>query len=127
MPTRCASAFPCVGTKQACFYSETECCLELGGGLKGTQFVIMSSVKLLTLEGPEVEKGSWRNRRAEELIDALPYFDKEYEDPQYKDEVQRLIQEEMKRSVKKPASFLADLPVAPVANFAVRMGLQDRV
>eukprot|EP00271_Cylindrocystis_brebissonii_P004975 TRINITY_DN16932_c0_g1_i1.p1 TRINITY_DN16932_c0_g1~~TRINITY_DN16932_c0_g1_i1.p1 ORF type:complete len:249 (+),score=53.32 TRINITY_DN16932_c0_g1_i1:194-940(+) len=71
----------------------------------------------LMLEGGqdgESVQYSWRNARSEELIDALPYFDQEYEDAAVKAEVKRLIQEEMKRGTKRPSDFFKSLPPAPV-------------
>lgn len=50
--------------------------------------------------------------KANEIIDALPYIDN-YGDPKVKADVDRLVEEEMQRSVKKPADFLKDLPPLP--------------
>eukprot|EP00897_Mesotaenium_endlicherianum_P008759 jgi/Mesen1/7911/ME000420S07054 len=74
----------------------------------------MDGRDVLMLEGA---KPVWRNTELEELLDSLPYFDKEYEDPKVKAEVNRLVQEEMRRSTKKPADFLAELPPAPTFDF----------
>ncbi|XP_028786854.1 pre-mRNA-splicing factor SPF27 homolog [Neltuma alba] len=52
-----------------------------------------------------------------EIIDALPYIDDDYADPRVKAEVDRLVEEEMRRSSKKPADFLKDLPPPPKFNF----------
>lgn len=52
-----------------------------------------------------------------EIIDALPYIDDEYGDPLVKQEVDRLVEEEMRRSSKKPSDFLKDLPPVPKFNF----------
>ncbi|OIV94159.1 hypothetical protein TanjilG_03609 [Lupinus angustifolius] len=52
-----------------------------------------------------------------EIIDALPYIDDDYGDPRVKQDVDRLIEEEMRRSTKKPADFLKDLPSLPNFNF----------
>ncbi|XP_016437836.1 pre-mRNA-splicing factor SPF27 homolog [Nicotiana tabacum] len=52
-----------------------------------------------------------------EVIDALPYIDDEYGDPKMKEEVDRLVEEEMRRSSKKPSDFLKDLPPLPKFNF----------
>lgn len=72
------------------------------------------SSKPLLLEGPSA---AWRAgaRGSEEgaVIDALPYFDKEYEDASLRAEVNRLVQEEMRRSKKRPADFLKELPPVP--------------
>ncbi|KAL0415897.1 UNVERIFIED_CONTAM: Pre-splicing factor SPF27 [Sesamum latifolium] len=48
-----------------------------------------------------------------EMIDALPYIDDDYGDPKVKEEVDRLVEEEMRRSSKKPSDFLKDLPPLP--------------
>ncbi|XP_024516903.1 pre-mRNA-splicing factor SPF27 homolog [Selaginella moellendorffii] len=50
------------------------------------------------------------------VVDALPYVDHEYADPQLKREVERLIDEEMSRSSKRPVDFLQDLPPLPSSN-----------
>lgn len=52
-----------------------------------------------------------------EIIDALPYIDDDYSDPRVKIEVDRLVEEEMRRSSKKPADFLKDFPPLPSSNF----------
>lgn len=54
-----------------------------------------------------------------EIIDALPYIDDDYANPRVKAEVDRLVEEEMRRSSKKPADFLKDLPPPPKFNFEV--------
>ncbi|OIV89420.1 hypothetical protein TanjilG_21895 [Lupinus angustifolius] len=52
-----------------------------------------------------------------DIIDALPYIDDDYGDPRVKYDVDRLIEEEMRQSTKKPADFLKDLPPLPNFNF----------
>ncbi|KAJ7975194.1 Pre-mRNA-splicing factor SPF27 [Quillaja saponaria] len=52
-----------------------------------------------------------------EIIDALPYIDNDYSDPRVKAEVDRLVEEEMRRSSKKPSDFLKELPPVPKFNF----------
>ncbi|CAA0842182.1 Pre-mRNA-splicing factor SPF27 homolog [Striga hermonthica] len=52
-----------------------------------------------------------------EIIDALPYIDDDYGNQVVKEEVDRLIEEEMRRSSKKPSDFLKDLPPLPKSNF----------
>ncbi|XP_075503530.1 pre-mRNA-splicing factor SPF27 homolog [Primulina tabacum] len=52
-----------------------------------------------------------------EIIDALPYIDDDYGDPTVKEEVDRLVEEEMRRSSKKPSDFLKGLPPLPKFNF----------
>ncbi|KAF7819948.1 pre-mRNA-splicing factor SPF27-like protein [Senna tora] len=52
-----------------------------------------------------------------EIIDALPYIDDDYADPRVKAEVDRLVEEEMRRSSKKPSDFLKDLLPLPKFNF----------
>ncbi|KAK4486104.1 hypothetical protein RD792_008772 [Penstemon davidsonii] len=51
------------------------------------------------------------------IIDALPYIDDDYGDPTVKEEVDRLVEEEMRRSTKKPSDFLKDLPPLPTSKF----------
>ncbi|KAK4436903.1 Pre-splicing factor SPF27 [Sesamum alatum] len=51
------------------------------------------------------------------MIDALPYIDDDYGDPKVKEEVDRLVEEEMRRSSKKPSDFLKDLPPLPKFKF----------
>ncbi|BAT72654.1 pre-mRNA-splicing factor SPF27 homolog [Vigna umbellata] len=52
-----------------------------------------------------------------EIIDALPYIDDDYADPRVKLEVDRLVEDEMRRSFKKPTDFLKDFPPLPSSNF----------
>lgn len=54
-----------------------------------------------------------------EIIDALPYIDDDYADPRVKLEVDRLVEDEMRRSSKKPTDFLKDFPPLPDFNFEV--------
>ncbi|KAI4350992.1 hypothetical protein L6164_005386 [Bauhinia variegata] len=53
----------------------------------------------------------------DEIIDALPYIDGDYNDPRVKFEVDRSVEEEMRRSSKRPADFLKDLPPVPKFSF----------
>lgn len=50
-------------------------------------------------------------------VDALPYIDHDYSDPKVKAEVDKLIEDEMRRSSKRPADFLAQLPPVPKFDF----------
>ncbi|GAQ86534.1 BCAS2 [Klebsormidium nitens] len=71
-------------------------------------------------DGPlQLEGGrSWRRGQMDEDIDALPYIDMQgVTDQSWKKEVERMIADEMKRSTKKPADYLAELPPAPTLNF----------
>ncbi|KAI4326259.1 hypothetical protein MLD38_031590 [Melastoma candidum] len=52
-----------------------------------------------------------------ETIDALPYIDDDYSNPSVEKEVKRLVEEEMRRSAKKPSDFLKDFPPLPELNF----------
>ncbi|KAL7092477.1 hypothetical protein ACP275_12G166900 [Erythranthe tilingii] len=52
-----------------------------------------------------------------QIIDALPYIDDDYGNPAVKEEVDRLVEDEMRRSSKKPSDFLKDLPPLPKSNF----------
>ncbi|XP_047965966.1 pre-mRNA-splicing factor SPF27 homolog [Salvia hispanica] len=51
------------------------------------------------------------------IIDALPYIDDDYSNPKVKEEVDRLVEEEMRLSSKKPSDFLKELPPLPTFNF----------
>lgn len=78
----------------------------------------MGSKEILMLEaGPGVSPPKWRAGDTGEFIDALPYIDHDYANTKVKAEVDRMVEEEMRRSTKKPADFLADLPPAPKINF----------
>ncbi|GLJ49978.1 hypothetical protein SUGI_1062980 [Cryptomeria japonica] len=78
----------------------------------------MGSKQVLMLEAaPDDLRSKWRGGISDELIDALPYIDHDYADPKVKAEVDRMVEEEMHRSTKKPADFLAELPPAPKLNF----------
>lgn len=61
----------------------------------------------------------WASAANAEVIDALPYIDDDYGNPLIKSEVDRLVEEEMRRSSKKPADFLKDLPPLPKFDFKV--------
>ncbi|KAL9150370.1 hypothetical protein ABFS82_12G164300 [Erythranthe guttata] len=52
-----------------------------------------------------------------QIIDALPYIDDDYGNPAVKEEVNRLVEDEMRRSSKKPSDFLKNLPPLPKSNF----------
>ncbi|KAK6921241.1 Pre-mRNA-splicing factor SPF27 [Dillenia turbinata] len=73
--------------------------------------------EILMLEAPPSQKPSWSRTPDAEIIDALPYIDDDYANPVVKDEVDRLVEEEMRRSSKKPSDFLNDLPPLPPRNF----------
>ncbi|KAL8489705.1 hypothetical protein ACS0TY_025554 [Phlomoides rotata] len=51
------------------------------------------------------------------IIDALPYIDDDYGNPKVKAEVDRLVEDEMRRSSAKPSDFLKSLPPLPTFNF----------
>lgn len=72
---------------------------------------------ILMLEAPPSSRPAWST--GAEVIDALPYIDEEYGDPQVKRDVDRLVEEEMARSSKKPSDFLKDLPPVPIFNLKV--------
>lgn len=61
----------------------------------------------------------WASASNAETIDALPYIDDDYANPAVKQQVDRLVEEEMRRSSKKPSDFLKDLPPLPKFNFEV--------
>ncbi|XP_058193692.1 pre-mRNA-splicing factor SPF27 homolog [Rhododendron vialii] len=72
---------------------------------------------ILMLEAPPAsEQQSYRSIGAE-IIDSLPYIDDDYGDPRVKAEVDRLVEDEMRRSSKKPSDFLKDLPSLPKSQF----------
>ncbi|KAL6319577.1 hypothetical protein AAG906_014253 [Vitis piasezkii] len=66
---------------------------------------------ILMLEAPP------QASRPAEFIDALPYIDDDYGHPKVKEEVDRLVEDEMRRSSKKPSDFLKDLPPLPPFGF----------
>ncbi|KAF5179654.1 Pre-mrna-splicing factor spf27-like protein [Thalictrum thalictroides] len=53
----------------------------------------------------------------EQIIDALPYIDDDYGNSKVKEEVDRLVEEEMRRNTKKPSDFLKSFPLAVKSNF----------
>lgn len=74
---------------------------------------------VLMLEAaPEASK-PWASAANAEVIDALPYIDDDYGNPLIKAEVDRLVEEEMRRSSRKPADFLKELPPLPKFDFEV--------
>ncbi|KAJ6841961.1 putative pre-mRNA-splicing factor SPF27-like protein [Iris pallida] len=74
--------------------------------------------EVLMLEAPpDPAREGWSTGRRDEAVDALPYIDEDYGDPRVKSEVDRLVEEEMRRSGKKPADFLRDLPPPPKFHF----------
>eukprot|EP00899_Mesostigma_viride_P002197 jgi/Mesvir1/11979/Mv00293-RA.1 len=60
-----------------------------------------------------VQSSRWGEGSMAPEIDALPYIDQQYGEPDLKAQVDALIEEEMKRSTKKPSDYLKDLPPAP--------------
>ncbi|KAL3529213.1 hypothetical protein ACH5RR_008535 [Cinchona calisaya] len=70
---------------------------------------------VLMLEAPPSQRPAWST--GAEVIDALPYIDDDYGNPRVKAEVDRLVEEEMRRSSKKPSDFLNDLPPLREFNF----------
>ena len=76
---------------------------------------------VLMLEAaPEASK-PWASAANAEVIDALPYIDDDYGNPLIKAEVDRLVEEEMRRSSRKPADFLKELPPLPKFDFEVNL------
>ncbi len=72
------------------------------------------------LEAPPAPSGApWRAPPDAEAVDALPYIDGDYGDPAVKREVDRMVEEEMRRGSRKPADFLRDLPPVPAIGFEV--------
>lgn len=74
---------------------------------------------LMTEASSESTPGLSSSSRGLPIIDALPYIDNEYGDPRVKAVVDSLVEEEMRRSSKKPADFLRDLPPMPKFDFTV--------
>lgn len=72
---------------------------------------------ILMLEAPPDAARPWNA----EIIDALPYID-DYADPRVKEEVDRMVEQEMRRSSKKPSDFLKDLP--PLSKFRFEVKFQ---
>ena len=85
-----------------------------------TMAINNNSGDILMLEAPpQPSQPAWRVSADAEVIDALPYIDDDYADPRVKAEVDRLVEEEMRRSSKRPADFLKDLPPLPKFKFEV--------
>lgn len=78
-----------------------------------------SSSEILMLEAPP-QGPSWPGPLTNaEIIDALPYIDEDYANDAVKKEVDRMVEEELRRSAKKPADFLKDLPPLAKPDFKV--------
>lgn len=74
----------------------------------------MSSQPLaIEYHGKAQGTGHWR--KGQELIDALAYVDPITDDVRAK--VNKLIEEEMRRSTKKPVDYLKEMPPVPPARF----------
>ncbi|KAL9269834.1 Pre-mRNA-splicing factor SPF27-like protein [Drosera capensis] len=71
----------------------------------------------LLLDAPPTPTRPWASASNAETIDALPYIDVDYEDPAVKAEVDMMVEEEMRRSVKRPADFLREFPPQPKGRF----------
>lgn len=69
--------------------------------------------EVLMLEAAPSSRPSWST--GGDVIDALPYIDDEYD----KEEVDGMIQKEMRMSSKKPSDFLKQLPPIPSFNLEV--------
>ncbi|KAB5524537.1 BCAS2 PROTEIN [Salix viminalis] len=72
---------------------------------------------ILMLEAAPEASRPWSTASNAEIIDALPYIDDDYGNPSVKAEVDRLVEEEMRRSSKKPSDFLKELPPVPKFTF----------
>ncbi|XP_008775382.1 pre-mRNA-splicing factor SPF27 homolog [Phoenix dactylifera] len=78
----------------------------------------MAGREILMLEAPpDPSRQGWSAGPKADVVDALPYIDDDYGDPRVKTDVDRLVEEEMRRSVKKPADFLRELPPLPKFGF----------
>lgn len=73
----------------------------------------------LLLEAPLPSSSVGVAMKKAAMMDALPYIDDEYGNPAVKADVDRLVEEELRRSVKSPAHFLLDLPKLPTSKFPV--------
>ncbi|KAK9668825.1 hypothetical protein RND81_13G089300 [Saponaria officinalis] len=71
---------------------------------------------VLMLEAAADAARPWASASNAEIIDALPYIDDDYANPSVKQEVDRLVEEEMRRSLRKPSDYLKDLPPVPKFN-----------
>ncbi|KAK4751000.1 hypothetical protein SAY87_004482 [Trapa incisa] len=77
-----------------------------------------SNGDVLMLEAPpDPARPTWASPSNAETVDALPYIDEDYGHPIVKQEVDRLVEEEMRRSSKKPSDFLKTLPPVPKLTF----------
>ncbi|KAF0897926.1 hypothetical protein E2562_001631 [Oryza meyeriana var. granulata] len=79
-----------------------------------------STREVLMLEAPPSScpaGAPWRAPPDAEAVDALPYIDGDYGDEAVKREVDRMVEEEMRRGRRKPADFLRDLPPVPAIGF----------
>lgn len=79
----------------------------------------MNNGDVLMLEAAPEAARPWASAANAEVIDALPYIDDDYGNPLIKSEVDRLVEEEMRRSSRKPADFLKELPPLPKFDFEV--------
>ncbi len=74
----------------------------------------MAAAKVLALDYKAYgQSGGWR--KGEDLVDALPYIDSLT--PELKQQVDALIEEELKRSTKKPSDYLREMPSLPPTVF----------
>ncbi|KAL9236073.1 hypothetical protein vseg_010780 [Gypsophila vaccaria] len=72
--------------------------------------------EILMIESATELARPWASAWNAEIIDALPYIDDDYSNPRVKQEVDCLVEEEMRRSLKKPSDYLIDLPNLPTFN-----------
>ncbi|KMZ71151.1 Pre-mRNA-splicing factor SPF27-like protein [Zostera marina] len=82
----------------------------------GAMSVIGGDILMLEASSESTLRQSSSSRELP-IIDALPYIDNEYGDPRVKAIVDSLVEEEMRRSSKKPSDFLRDLPPMPKFDF----------
>lgn len=100
-----------VGETERQLFPGQYCAMANGSGSNGD---------VLMLEAPpDPTRPSWVSASNAEIIDALPYIDEDYGHPAVKQEVDRLVEQEMRRSSKKPSDFLKDLPPLPKLTFEV--------
>lgn len=73
----------------------------------------MGSAEVLMLEDSDRSEGGWRLGSVNSSLDALPYIDDDYANEETRLAVDKLIEEEMKVSSRRPSDFLAELPPLP--------------
>lgn len=110
----------------ACSFPSTTATVQMGrrGDAAASSAAAAANGDILMLEAPpDALARPWTTPSNAETIDALPYIDEDYGHRAVKDEVDRLVEEEMRRSSKKPSDFLKELPPVPKLKFQVKSPL----